>query len=180
MRTKTKVMWRLATVSVLALGAACGSNQEPTEESPEVAQAEAPSAVANTAADTATADPGGYNIPDSPTWAYAIVASNQKDDLIRYEQKFKDVLGDTDLEAHAIGCDGCAELSSAAPPATLKYVFAQEHPNIFGTFAQAWQETMDAAVDREYRLTFKDNVPGAVCNAPQHPSPCSVWYPVPG
>ena len=174
MGKKAETDYWVTILVVLALATVSGCRKESEEQAPASPQA------AVTPAETAQTipPPGGFVIPDEPTFANAIVVSSQKDDLVAFEQKFKDVLGDTDLEAHAIGCVGCSELSSGSPPA-LTYTFVQEHPDIFNTFVQAWRDTQKDAKDALYNLSFNADFPGVVCTAPQHPQPCSVWYPCP-
>lgn len=117
------------------------------------------------------ASAGPYGIPDEPTWGRAIVIGTLSD-LKDFEQKFKEVLGDSNLWKHQIGCtEGCAQLADVIPPPRLVYVFPREHRKIFAHFGTAWDVTQRIRRDNAFKITIDGDVPPPDCGLP-HPQPC--------
>ena len=117
------------------------------------------------------------DLPENPTWGRAIVTGDLSE-LSPCEQKFKEVLGDSNLEAHLIGCtEGCDRLSSGPPPTQLVYVFPREHQDILSIFGKAWDatQTPDGDPDKSCVLQIDAKVPEADC--PTVPSGCQPLAP---
>ena len=117
------------------------------------------------------------DLPENPTWGRAIV-TGAPSELSAFEQKFKEVLGDSDLEQHLIGCtEGCDKLSSGPPPSQLVYVFPREHQDILSIFGKAWDatQTPDRDPDKGFVLQIDAKVPEADC--PAVPSGCRALPP---
>ena len=112
-------------------------------------------------------------LSDDPTWGKAIV-TNAADPghLAQFHEKFKEVLGDSDLEAHQIGCtEGCDKFSTSPPPNRLVYIFPREHKDILLMFGRAWDATVASTGDKGLTLQFDGDVPEPDCGAPR-PQPC--------
>jgi hypothetical protein len=152
MKNNAELVGRLMLVIVCALSASCGQKAA-QQASTQLAQTD-------------------FGIPENPTWARAVIGSSQNQDLAAFAQKFTDLLGDTDLEKHLMGCTGCEQTSSSTSLGKLEYVFALEHTNILQIFGEAWATTRSTAADPDYSIKINANEPPAVCDAPAHPAPC--------
>ena len=159
MTQKTQQTARFALALTLAFIASCdGTSTPPTPP---------PSSAPSTAS-----EPSGPVGPwvDEATWANAIVLSDSVTDLAAFEQKFKEVLGDADLEAHQIGCiEGCDKLTD---PSTqrLKYVFPRELQGVFDVFGKTWDAVEKVNHNPMFTLQYDGGVGPSDCTT--HPQPC--------
>ena len=108
--------------------------------------------------------------PTTTTWTQALV-NGQVADLKKFDEKFRESLGLSDLEANQIGCvTGCDQFLNP----TLKqlvYVFPREYPEILSHFGKAWAATKSP--DPDFTLAFDGNVVPSDCDNPiQDPPPC--------
>lgn len=162
MKKKAEVATRLALVLISVLIASCDSEKEPEENAGVSEQPSAENAAATTV------------LPEEPTWGRAIVTGDVSH-LIAFEEKFKEVLGDSNLEAHLIGCELCDKLSASPPPDNLVYIFPREHEDIFSIFGEAWDATQTSQGDKTFSLLIDGDVPEPDC--PAIPAGCRALPP---
>lgn len=110
------------------------------------------------------------------TWGRATVTGDVQG-LKAFDDKVKEALGDTDLEAHLIRCvEGCDKLSESQPPAQLVYYFSREHLSIFGN---AWDAGQTAVGDALlFKLLIDRDIPMPDCPVKAGCQPiytCSDW-----
>jgi len=170
---KTTVALALLLISVLLVS--CGRAAETPAAAPPAAEPD-PAATA-----MSTVPPAGYTPVENPTWGRAVVTA-QKDHLVKFEAKFRELSGLNDadaMEAVQVGCTaGCAELSTGDPD-FLEYVFPREYPNILSIFAQAWDFTQAEGNDPEFTLSFDVDMVSPDCGLP-NPQPCNYMPYCPG
>jgi hypothetical protein len=174
MKEKTDLTSRLAIVLISVLIASCG--EQPDRSAPVSGQQPSGESAAVSEQPTAGNAAVGSFPTEESTWAKATVANGDMEHLQTFDQKLKELLGDSNLEAHGIRCsEGCEALSGSTAPEQLVYFFPREALLIF---EQAWDATQTSKGSEEFSITIDAKVPATDCpSVPPAPTGCR---PVPG
>lgn len=110
-------------------------------------------------------------MPTTTTWTQALI-NGQAGDLKKFDEKFRQSLELSDLEANQIGCvEGCDQFLNPALK-QLVYVFPHEYPEIFSHIGKAWAATQSA--DGDFSYAIKLNGEEMECDNPVNdPPPCT-------